>query len=65
MKPSAIFTRCVGAVFLVGACLSAGLAVSVARHPDLVAYGLHATRPVVYLTAAGFVVGALVWLGLA
>jgi dienelactone hydrolase len=41
------------------------LATSVTRHPDLVAYGLHATRLVVGLMVVGFVAGALVWLGLA
>jgi dienelactone hydrolase len=65
MKPSTVFARLSIAVFLVGAGLSAALAVSIARHPDLVAYGLHATRLVVHLMVAGFVVGALVWLGLA
>ena len=65
MRPSAIVTRCSGAVFLVGACLSAALAVSISRHLDLVAYGLHAPHPVVLLTAAGFLAVALVWLGLA
>ena len=65
MRPSAIVTRCSSVVFLVGACLSAALAISVTRHPDLVAYGLHAKRPVVGLMVAGFVAGALVWLGLA
>jgi dienelactone hydrolase len=45
--------------------LSAAVAVSVTRHPDLVGYGLHATRPVVDLIVVGFVASALVWLGLA
>jgi uncharacterized protein len=65
MKPSAIFTRSLGAVFIVGACLSAALAISITRHPDLVAYGLHATHLVVDLVVVGFVAGTLMWLGLA
>jgi uncharacterized protein len=64
MRPPAILARCLGAVFLVGAGLSGALGISIARHPDLVAYGLHTTGRVVGLMAAGFVAGALVWLGL-
>ena len=65
MRPSVIFTRCAGAVFCVGACLSVAFAISVTRHVDLVAYGIKTTRPVVGLLAGGLVAFALAWLGFA
>ena len=65
MRPLVILTRCARAVFCFGACSSVALAISMTRHPDLVAYGLKSTRPVVSLVAGGFVACGFVWLGLA
>jgi hypothetical protein len=65
MRTTAIIVRALLAILLVGACLSAALAVSVSRHFALVAYGLRASDAIVLLMIAGFGMAALLWLGLA
>ena len=65
MRPSVFFTCCAGVLFFAGACLSAALAISVIRHPDLVAYGSKTTHPVVTLMVGALLACAVAWLGFA
>lgn len=62
METSTAISKIAALLFLVVACLTATLAITIYNHAPLVAYGLESPTPVAVAISTGFGLTALVWL---